>query len=83
MKREFGSYKYYKGEKRNPFSLGDVRRDFWFGEMKHSIQFAEAVLPGRQLSCAKTFPPKDIVSFIRDLFRRRRPFDSLEWVCQY
>lgn len=71
MKRDYSIYKYFKGERRNPFCFGDVRRDFWYGERKHSSQFVGE------------FPPKDIAAFIRDFFRRRRPFDSLEWVCQY
>jgi len=71
MNRNYDMYKYFKGETRNPYRFGDVRRDFWIGERKHSSQFVG------------DFPPASVIAFIRELFRRRRPFDSLEWICQY
>jgi len=71
MNRDFTNYKYFKGEGRNPFRLGDVRRDFWYGEQQHSYLDLD------------DYRQRNVIAFIRDLFRRRRPFDNLEWICLY
>ena len=90
-------YKYYKGEKDNPYPAEDVRSHFWHGEMMFVTthqniggwkQEGKAWLKNanddiRKLAARLTPEQFGVVIYISTLFGKWCPYDDQSWIVEY